>query len=56
MQTVLSVVRDLLRPRLILDRVDISTVVFVAIRIHFSIFAKEGALVERVFVRHISRL
>ena len=51
-----SVVRNLLRPSLVCDRVHICTIVLVSVGIHFTVFTKESALVERVFVGHVASL
>ena len=51
-----SVVGNLLGPSLISDWVHIGTVVLVTIGIHFPVFAKESALVERIFVGHVACL
>ena len=52
----ISVAWDLFCPSLIWNRIDISTVIFIAICIHFAIFTKECSLVESVLVRHVSCL
>ena len=51
-----SVAGDFLGPSLTIDRVDICTVVFISVGIHFAVLAEEGSLVECILVGHVARL
>ena len=48
--------RNFLSPTLTLDRVDVCTLVLIAIGIHFAIAAEECSLVEGIFVWHVAGL
>ena len=48
--------RHLLRPCLVLDRVNVGTFVLISIGIHLPIPAEECSLVESVLVWHVSSL